>query len=59
LARTTRVTIRGFLRFLRNVVKLPSDEFGQVLRLALGSPPAGMEPVDTVSEVTPRRAGDE
>jgi len=41
------------------MMKMPADEFGQVLRQALGPPPPGTQPVDTVSDVTPRRAADE
>jgi len=48
---------RGWLTFVNKMVQLPEQEFLELVRLALGSPPKGTEPVDTVSDVRPRRAG--
>jgi hypothetical protein len=40
------------------MAKMPGDQFADLLQVALGPPP-GTQPVDTVSDVTPRRADDE
>jgi hypothetical protein len=50
---------RGFLAFVEKMAKMPGDQFADLLRVALGPPPPGTQPVDTVSDVTPRRADDE
>lgn len=38
---------------------MPGDQFADLLQVALGPPSPGTQPVDTVSDVTPRRAADE
>jgi hypothetical protein len=41
------------------MAKMPGDQFADLPQMALGPPPPGTQPVDTVSDVTPRRAADE
>jgi hypothetical protein len=49
---------RGYLTLVKNLAGLPEDQFAEVLKLALGPPPPGTEPVDTVIDVTRVRADD-